>query len=264
MRAVTIFISLVVVLLLGAIGGVVYIVMQAGPGPAPRVLVAPVRVEPSTIDLGPISQCDKAIMVKAKLINEGDQPFHVTQVVTSCGCTVPELKTPLRLDPGGSHEFMVTLDPWNAAGPRSQRIDFIYAETGRAPPLTINYDVVSPIRTHPGGGKRQPDTNLIVRITADDGEPFLIERVVPEVAEEWIRTPSPETHLTIDWWRVDQMATEHPEHFEFDADGRWKRGIITIGTSRKGCSDLKFRLYNISGTKEDRPLVPTGPSLRSN
>lgn len=261
-RAIVVFISVVVLSLLAAIGGVVYLVMQAPPPPPPRMVVAPVRIEPSSFDLGEISQCDEPITLKARLVNDGDQPLHLNQVIALCGCTVPELKTPLRLEPGGTHDFIVTLDPWSATGARTQRVEFIYVEAGRAPPLSISYDNNSPLRTHPGGAHRQPDSDLILRITADDGQPFLIESVVPDVSEPWILTPSPETNLTVDWTRVDDAARDHPEHFEFDADGKWKRGVLTIGTSRKDCAFVRVRLYNGTVANLNPTSTPSGPSPR--
>jgi len=262
MRAAVVFVAFVVVLLVAVTGGIIYILVNAGPPPPPRMVLAPVNVEPAHVDLGVVTQCDDLIRVPARLVNTSDKPMHLSQVIGRCGCTVPDLETPSKLEPGGSIDFVVTLDPWAAPGPHTQQIDFIYAEAGRAPPMQISYDVQSPLRLSPGGAHRHAEAQAVLKLTADDGAPFLIQSVDPPVCEQWIRTPTSETHLTIDWALVDDAAKQRPELFEFDDDGRWKRGKIAVRTNRDGCPAIYLRVYNSpTGSRANQPV--TGPSMRS-
>lgn len=261
MRPVVLFIGLVVVLLVAAGAGTIYVVMNAAPPPRRQIPLAPVAVEPDHVDLGAVAQCDAPIEIKARLVNRGTEVFHLTQVITSCGCTVPDLATPVRFEPGATHDFVITIDPWAESGPRARTIDFFYAEASRGPNFSIAYEAQSPIRTRPGAAHRQPDAvQAIVKITAEDGEPFLIERIVPAVTEDWVRTPTGETHLTIDWSMVDEAAKAQPKHFEFDADGRWKRGIVTIGTTREDCREVHLRVYNVPKDASHAVRLPASPT----
>lgn len=253
MRGPAIFVTVVVLLLVVATGGIAYIVSQAAPPPRRRALLAPIEVSPESVDLGKVSQCGDLLAVRGRLRNTGSEPFHLNQVVVACGCTVPDLQTPRKLEPGESVEFTVALDPWASPGPHGQQVDFIYAEASRAPPFRILYEVVSPIRTMPGGAHRHQEPNAVIKVTADDGTPFVIRSVDPPVADDWVRTPSSETHLTIDWSLVDELAPSRPDLFEFDEKGRWRRGRLSIATDRAGCPAIHLRLYN-----DEHFVAPTG------
>lgn len=262
MRAAVIFTAIVATLLGLVGGGIAYILLTAPPPPPPRIVVAPVDVEPAHVELGTLSQCDGLITVRAELVNTSDKPMHLSQVIGRCGCTVPDLEVPSKIEPGGRLPFEVTLDPWAAPGPHTQQIDFIYAEAGRAPPMRISYVVDSPLRVSPGGAHRHSEPQAVLKIRADDGTPFLIQSIEPAVTEPWIQTPTNETHISLDWALVDEAARERPELFEFDSKGRWKRGKVTIRTDRAGCPEIFVRIYNTpTGSRAEQPTV--GPSIRS-
>lgn len=261
MRGPALFVGIVVAMLLAAIGGIVYIVSHAAPPPRARTPVAPVEVSPAVVHLGAVSQCGDMIAVRSSLRNVGTEPFHINHVVAKCGCTVPDLRTPLRLDPGQRVEFTVTLDPWASTGPHTQQVDFIYAEATRGPSFRIDYEVISPIRTAPGAAHRQQDPSTVIKVTADDGKRFSIQSVDPPVADDWVRTPTSETHLTINWELVDDLAKSQPELFEFDEKGMWRRGKLSIVTDREGCPAVTLRLYNdqdfvAAGGATPGPLAP--------
>lgn len=248
MRSIAIFISVVGILLVGAIGGVTYLIKSAPPRQPEAPIIAPVKVEPMVLDAGAVSQCGDPIVMKARLVNTGDRTFDLTQVVATCGCTVPNLETPLRLEPGAMHDFVVTLDPWALRGPHTQRVDFLYAGGSRGPQLTVLYDVPAGVRTVPGAAHRTSNPDAVVRVTADDGERFVIEGVDPPVVTDWVRTPTSETHLIFDWALVDAAAKSHPDRFEFGPDGVWRRGIVTIQLSRAECPRVQVRVYNSKPT----------------
>ncbi|MBX3354445.1 MAG: DUF1573 domain-containing protein [Phycisphaeraceae bacterium] len=250
MRVIAFFLGFVALVVVGTASFIIWVLVRAPRvEPPPRISFAEVRTEPEVLDLGVIAQCGPPIAFKVKLVNPSERTYHLSNVIAACGCTVPDLDTPLRLDPGESHEFLITLDPWSNDGPRKQRVDFIYAEVGRAPSFHVAYDVQSPITTRPGAAHRTEAPQLVLRLTAHDGEEFLIERAEPEVFEPWITTPTVETHVSLDWALVDKAAVVHPERFEFDEQGRWKRGIVTITTSRPECRDINVRVYNRGSVK---------------
>lgn len=256
MKAVAIFISIVVVLLLGAIGATVYVIMQMPPPPPPRIAVVPVEVEPGLVDLGVVSQGGEPISIPVRLVNTGDQAFNLVQVIPACECTVPDLRLPIRLEPGGTTEFVVTLDPWGAVGARSQKVEFIYAESPRSPSFRATYEVKPGLRTVPGAAHRRADDEAVVRVTADDGRRFEIKAIDPPVVRDWVRTPTSDTSLVIDWALVDAAAESHRGRFDFAPDGTWKRGIITITTTREEEPSLHLRVYN-------RKSPSSGVGLRS-
>jgi hypothetical protein len=86
----------------------------------PRVGVSDVD-KLSTFDFGDIP-ADKLAEHTFKLKNVGDQDLTITQVHTSCGCTIPsvagrtmdtdgKLDSPLILKPGQEQEVFITYDP---------------------------------------------------------------------------------------------------------------------------------------------------------
>lgn len=259
MKPVAVFIALVVTLLVVAVGGVVWLVMRAPPPPPPRRTLAEVTADPEVAELGVISQCDGPVQLTARLVNHGSKPYHLVQVIAACGCTVPDIKTPARIEPGGHLEFLVTLDPWGNEGSRKQRVDFVYAEVERAPPFFIDYEVRSPLATRPGAAHRANDPGTVIRISANDAKTFVVTAIEPAVVDDWVRTPTAETHLTVDWEMVDEAAIKEPSHFEFDDEGRWKRGLITVRTDREGCEAVRFRVYNRGSVKAGTGFTPGLP-----
>lgn len=67
--------------------------------------------------------------------NTGQGPLTITQVKTSCGCTVPELEKKTYM-PGESGEMKVTFDPSGKSGAMSRNIT-VFTDSQRTPSETL-------------------------------------------------------------------------------------------------------------------------------
>ena len=71
--------------------------------------------EPDTWDFGTIRESDGRVSHTFTGVNRGDKPLVILDVVTSCGCTVPEFSRQ-PVTPGGKTQITVTYDPMNRPG----------------------------------------------------------------------------------------------------------------------------------------------------
>jgi ankyrin repeat protein len=151
------------------------------------------------------------------LTNTGDEPMRISDCRTSCGCTTTNCPKGQTLDPGESVDVEVSLR--GGARPERLRKTVTVLVEGQ-PPLTatvvgetIAHVVVEPGTLHPDRG----DGRVVVR--SDDGQPFRITGVNPDVIASLgdERSTTHELYISWDAWRELGQArrlivfTDHPK-----------------------------------------------------
>jgi hypothetical protein len=118
------------------------VIKASPPGGGPRLVVEGLNARCGTaFDFGTLSPTEVAQQT-FRIKNEGDQDLVVTQLYTSCGCTVAEveghavdtegvLDPPVVLAPGESVAFTVSLDAARMEGSREPRIVQIFSNDPR-------------------------------------------------------------------------------------------------------------------------------------
>lgn len=128
----------------------------------------PVRAQlvfdPDVHDFGTIRETDGRVSHTFTGVNRGDSPLVLLDVVTSCGCTVPEFSRRPVL-PGASTRITVTFDPANRPGVFAKELAVYSSEREKIATLAIRGNVVPRTRSleelYPvdaGGGLRLSNT----------------------------------------------------------------------------------------------------------
>ncbi|MDE5708573.1 MAG: DUF1573 domain-containing protein [Alistipes sp.] len=92
-------------------------------------------------DFGSIRESDGRVSHTFTGVNRGSVPVVIVDVVTSCGCTIPEFSRKPVL-PGDSARITVTYDPMNRPGAFSRELGVYTSERKKAASLTIRGSVV--------------------------------------------------------------------------------------------------------------------------
>jgi len=97
--------------------------------------------EPASHDFGTVREVDGPVSHTFTGVNRGDKPVVLLDVVTSCGCTVPEFSRKPVLA-GDSTRIVVTYDPANRPGVFSKELAVYSSERRKIATLTVAGDVV--------------------------------------------------------------------------------------------------------------------------
>ena len=131
-------------------------------------LAAPAHAQliftPDSWDFGTISETDGRVSHTFTGENRSDKPVVILDVVTTCGCTVPEFtKRPIR--PGEKTTIKVTFDPTNRPGAFTKELGVYSSERKKVATLTIRGNVTPRMKSteelYPvdaGGGLRLSTT----------------------------------------------------------------------------------------------------------
>ena len=131
-------------------------------------LTAPAHAQliftPDSWDFGTISETDGRVSHTFTGENRSDKPVVILDVVTTCGCTVPEFtKRPIR--PGEKTTIKVTFDPTNRPGAFTKELGVYSSERRKIATLTVRGSVTPRTKTteelYPvdaGGGLRLAST----------------------------------------------------------------------------------------------------------
>lgn len=88
--------------------------------------------EPDSHDFGTIREVDGRVGCTFTGVNRGDRPVVLLDVVTSCGCTVPEFSRKPVLA-GDSVRIAVTYDPENRPGHFSKELSVYTSDRKKSP-----------------------------------------------------------------------------------------------------------------------------------
>lgn len=120
--------------------------------------------DPAAFDFGTILETDGRVSHTFTGVNRGDKPLVILDVVTTCGCTVPDFsKKPIL--PGEKTQVTVTYDPANRPGSFNKELWVYSSEKRKIATLTIRGSVTPRQKTveelYPvdaGGGLRLAST----------------------------------------------------------------------------------------------------------
>lgn len=164
---------------------------------------------PAQRDFGTIAEADGPVSYVFKGINTSDRPLVILDVVSSCGCTVPEFSRQPIL-PGQTAAIKVTYDPANRPGAFSKDLTVYDTERRPVATLTVRGTVMPRERTveelypvNAGSGLRlteslatfsylhhdRPATSVIGIANASD-RPLRLE-LVPDESSGYLTTDYP-------------------------------------------------------------------------
>lgn len=120
--------------------------------------------EPDEWDFGTVREADGRVSHTFTGVNRGDKPLVILDVVTTCGCTVPEFsRKPIVA--GGKTQITVTFDPANRPGMFVKELGVYSSERRKIATLTVRGSVTPRERSveelYPavaGGGLRLSST----------------------------------------------------------------------------------------------------------
>ena len=96
---------------------------------------------PDTWDFGTIRETDGRVSHTFTGVNRGDSPLVILDVVTTCGCTVPDFsKKPIL--PGEKTQITVTYDPANRPGSFTKELWVYSSEKRKIATLTVQGSVI--------------------------------------------------------------------------------------------------------------------------
>lgn len=101
---------------------------------------AQLAFEPAAWDFGSIREADGRVSHTFTGVNRGDKPLVILDVVTSCGCTVPEFSRK-PVVPGGSTRITVTFDPSNRPGTFAKDLAIYSTEREKVATLSVRGNV---------------------------------------------------------------------------------------------------------------------------
>lgn len=101
---------------------------------------AQLAFEPAAWDFGTIREADGRVSHTFTGVNRGDKPLVILDVVTSCGCTVPEFSRQ-PVVPGGSTRITVTFDPANRPGTFAKELAVYSTERVKVATLSVRGNV---------------------------------------------------------------------------------------------------------------------------
>ncbi len=97
--------------------------------------------EPDVWDFGTVQEADGRVSHTFTGVNKGDRPLVILDIMTTCGCTVPEFSRKPVL-PGERTQVTVTYDPFNRPGAFSRELGVYSSERVKVATLTIRGRVV--------------------------------------------------------------------------------------------------------------------------
>lgn len=107
----------------------------------PLCVSAQLVFTPDAWDFGRIEESGGRVSHTFTGVNRGERPVVILDVVTSCGCTVPEFSRKPVL-PGDSTRVTVTFDPMNRPGIFSKELGVYSSERRRIASLSVSGSVI--------------------------------------------------------------------------------------------------------------------------
>lgn len=231
--------------------------------------VSPIRLEPPSLDFGPIQKGSTA-EATVRLINTSGRPLRILQAKTSCGCTVVDVpKDPF--DPGESINVTVRFRPKGAIGVRiNKSIRFVLEGDYDAVPLAVSAHIAEFVKVSPRYIDLAAAELAAVVISSTDGAAFRIVDVDPPVfLGEPARLPKLEHSVVISrqLWQLHgsaqhvELTIDHPRVSSVTLSIRG--GKRTGRPQRPSLNRLGVdRALAETGTRTVQPRQQTTPSNR--
>ena len=173
--------------------------VRKGPATDPDIIEGDLRVEPTSLVVTGVSQCSTPTRRSVTLHNDGETEEIVEKVITSCGCARVELPEGTAIAPGGSLEVPILFEAWGGFRRKTHEVRFILSDARLGPRLTLDVDVISPLRTIPSACQEGLHVDGRIRITADAERSFTVLGVSPELPWTSGEAMPFEQVVVIDW-----------------------------------------------------------------
>ena len=231
----------------------------------------PIRFEPEEVDLGFQSVCQppKVLSQAARVINDGTVPISVVHWSASCGCTSSDLPEQFTLEPGGTLEFSLSVEPWGVWGSKAQTIQTIVEAPGESvrpgPRITVTMEVGGSLHPVPGVVRRFLAGSMEgfdhdhgeMLIVSEDGAPFSVRSADPPCVECSESGPPPQWTLRWAWKDIDAWAGAGREPLSRDGrviyaeSGVWTRASLAVHTDRADCGSIYVTIINVGAELEN-------------
>lgn len=234
------------------------------PGPAgsgntglgdPLVIDGDLRFDPPTLVVDGVDQCGDPTRVSVRLVNDGDTAEIVENTISSCGCARIPVEPGLVVPAGGAVELPIDFEAWGAPRRKAHDVRLILEGGRLGPLLSLDVEIISPLRTIPSAAQRPLHPEGLVRVVAEDGTPFSVQGVEPAIPLAWSEGPAEQIELTIDWPALESWIAERPAGsvpgLTRTEDGRLDRMQVRILTDHPGCAGLRLDLF---GSDHTRPV----------
>lgn len=211
-------------------------------------------IDPPSIDLGAVSQCNPPPPIRVVLRNNLDRPQKIAGFVSTCGCTIPDVEANVEIQPGGELVVNIRLELWGR-GRKQQFIRFVGEHSMPLGRVQILYEVDSSLRSMPSGISRDLNPEGSFDLESTDNHPFTVTGAEPP-AVSFPQQPAASDHAgRVSWEYLDQLATADPKHacMMFDKAGRWSAALIKLTTSKADCPD--FYLW-VKNSRAPKPATP--------
>lgn len=154
--------------------------LTAGEAPAvtelPDLVEGALRVSPGGLDFGLVAP-NSAHQAHLTLHNTGTRPITIVRVQPTCLCTAPQDLSGTVIPPGGSVPFSSGFQAPTETGPKSARIQLIFADGSQNRSLMVPLlgEITMAIRAEPPFvDALKGTTDGQVRLRAIDGRPFRV------------------------------------------------------------------------------------------
>lgn len=211
-------------------------VVRTGP---PTVVSGTLHINPGGIDFGDVAP-KTTFRAELTLINVGGTPITITEVQSSCGCTVPEDLEGAVIAAGTSMPFATTFTSPSEPGPKDSKVllKFNDGSKPRHALITLHGNVTLSILADPPyvdalKGKRTGT----VTIRSQDGQPFRVissNEAAPVYADGFNpASDKPRSAYTIQW------ALDYPTD---EADCGRQRIWWPVETDHPDCGIVPLRI----------------------
>lgn len=218
-----------------------------------------VEVTPELLDLGTMGTSETKTGTMT-IRNTSDEPVLIENSRTSCGCTVANVPRGQYLQPGESVDVDVSLRSSTREQVLTKTVTFIIKDhppvTARVRGEVVTYVTIEPHILNPDNFTAEE--KLVIR--ADDGHPFRVTSIHPQVtAEEPSDEPATSHEFTLAWdkWHERGEArrvifyTDHPKATQV---------MATIRAPRRSVADADSDLLHRGASSRPDRSRDTGPN----
>ena len=219
----------------------------------PLLVEADLRFEPPHMEVRGVSQCQGDQVETVTLVNFGDSPEVIRQVITSCGCARLQIPAGTTIPAGASLTLPVRMKPWGGKKRKAHEARVVMDDGRLGPILTLDVENVSPLRSIPSACQRALHPEGKIRILTEDGESVSLVGFEPEIPITTLETEGAEITLFVEWDALDTWvqspAGQASPNVRFDDQGEWDVIDLNIRTDHPSCPQLHVELLNRGYTK---------------
>jgi len=220
----------------------------------PLVVEGDLRLEADRLVIEGVTQCGEPVRQSVRLSNRGVEDETVVRSITSCGCARLDIAPGTVVPAGGHLDVPVVLKAWGGSRRKAHEVRFILEGNRLGPLLSLDVEIVSPLRTIPSALQQALHPDGLVRLVSADETDFRVIGVEPPIPFR-VQAGSSGVEIGFDWsevadWSRSPEALDHPA-VERTADGAWDHISLRVVTDHPDCDRLNVDLY---GPRHEAPV----------